>query len=94
MQEKNLVSLFLVIIAAGIIAGCNGNSEATFFDRELNYTYAKVKESFIFDEIFNPWTIQHFDGKIYIADIDHPETPVHRLQIDVIMSCPLPVRYR
>lgn len=50
-QARQLVALFILLFTA---LSCNSDNEVSVFEKELNYIPVEVKNSFSFDEIFDP----------------------------------------
>jgi len=55
----------------------NCENEVSVFENEPNYIPVEAQSSFLFDEIYNPRTIQFIDGKFYVAESQNPDASFH-----------------
>ncbi|MEX0648932.1 MAG: BF3164 family lipoprotein [Balneolaceae bacterium] len=74
--------LTLALFALITASGCTGDKPNSPFDEELDYKTLEAKNSFSFDEIFNPQTIRVIDNTLFVVESDNPDVSFHVLTID------------
>lgn len=76
---RQIVALLFLLFTA---SSCNSDSEVSHFEKELNYIPVEVINSFSFDEIFNPRTLQFIDESLYVTETQNPDVSFHVLNVD------------
>lgn len=83
MPEKKPSRLFtLTLFILFTASGCTGDKQSSPFEAELDYKTLEVKDSFSFDEIFNPQIIRAIDNTLFVVESDNPDVSFHVIKID------------
>ena len=78
IQARQIIALFFLLFTT---SSCKSDSEVSIFEKELSYIPLEVINSFSFDEIFNPRTLQIIDKKLYVTESRNPDISFHVLNV-------------